>query len=154
MVLSIVVASVTMLGVAISATSGPLRDGAGRPLPAMLAFAIVAGLWLFVVAVISGFAMGGRMSHSVDRLAVVADAADAALPVVGWSRTRGDLRAPHFVGVHAMQTLPCTAWLLGRGPWSSTVAWAALLGITALHAAAAVWALARALTGQPVFTGR
>jgi hypothetical protein len=36
------------------------------------------------------------------------------VPVVNWSTRAGDLRAPHFAGIHALQLLPLFAWLLHR----------------------------------------
>jgi hypothetical protein len=36
------------------------------------------------------------------------------VPIANWSLAAGDLRAPHFVGIHALQLLPLWAWLLGR----------------------------------------
>ena len=40
------------------------------------------------------------------------------LPGVGWSREHGDLRIPHFIGLHAIQALPLIALAVG---WLTSV---------------------------------
>jgi hypothetical protein len=74
------------------------------------------------------------------------------LPVTNWSTRAGDLRAPHFVGIHALQLLPLLAWLvhrrarrLGSGQQVGLVhvAGGVYLGVVVLL----VW---QALRGEPV----
>ncbi len=36
------------------------------------------------------------------------------LPGVGWSVDHGDLRIPHFLGLHGLQAIPFLAWLISR----------------------------------------
>jgi hypothetical protein len=69
------------------------------------------------------------------------------LPVTRWSRTGGDLRVPHFMGLHALQALPLLALFLERrrraGARSIAAAGVVWLGLFAVT-------LAQALRGQPL----
>jgi len=66
-----------------------------------------------------------------------------ALPVVGWSANHGDLRIPHFLGLHAIQILPLIYFLLRRRK-TSEGSLPALVGI----AAASYFTLVAILTWQ------
>ena len=67
------------------------------------------------------------------------------LPGTGWSREHGDLRVPHFIGLHAMQILPLFAWLMGRNRPSLVL----VAGVA--YAALYVILLVQALNGRPLF---
>ena len=71
------------------------------------------------------------------------------LPVTGWSTRHGDVRVPHFIGLHALQALPLFVVLvLRRGRDRTRTA----LAITAAGAYAAVFVglLVQALRGMPM----
>jgi hypothetical protein len=71
------------------------------------------------------------------------------LPITGWSREHGDLRVPHFIGMHAVQVLPAIAWAIGlvaAGAGRRLAVFAAAAGYYALFA----MLLAQALAGHPL----
>ncbi|MFE6505951.1 hypothetical protein [Kitasatospora sp. NPDC057738] len=59
------------------------------------------------------------------------------LPVTDWSTLGGDLRIPHFVGLHALQVLPLIGFLLTTRP----------RGVSARHRVALMWIAALAYLG-------
>lgn len=72
------------------------------------------------------------------------------LPGTGWSREAGDLRVPHFFGLHAIQLVPLFAFLAGRRIVSARKREQAALGVGVSYAALFVILLVQALSGEPV----
>ena len=77
------------------------------------------------------------------------------LPVTGWSTTGGDIRVPHFVGLHGLQTLPLFGYLLAlfAPAWLRTSYRVALVWLAGLSYLCLIGLLTwQALGGQPVIS--
>jgi hypothetical protein len=108
------------------------------PMPTQQLWAIRAGIILFVVFAFEGFVMGARMSHAVG-----GPEGTLGLPLLHWSYTVGDLRAAHFIGMHALQVLPLLACsVIGSARWTAVA--------IAVYTLLAVVVLVLALSGRPV----
>ncbi|WP_158843129.1 hypothetical protein [Saccharothrix deserti] len=158
-------------------------------------WAVRGGLWLAILGMFTGYLMvfqqtgttavdaNGQPVELVSGHSVGVPDGGPGMPLTGWSTTGGDLRVPHFVGMHGLQVMILLAlglvalglaervrtrlvgvaalgylgllvvltWQALRGeslihPGGTT--WAALLGLVAVVAAGAGWAL-RSGTGVP-----
>ena len=90
------------------ATMVAIRFGLGLSLIGMmLGFLMVAPTAAQGAILDNGGTLAVRGAHSVG----VPDGGPA-LPLVGWATTGGDLRVPHFIGIHALQLLPVLALVL------------------------------------------
>jgi hypothetical protein len=73
----------------------------------------------------------------------------AGLPVTGWSRQHGDIRVPHFVGLHAWQVLPVFVLLALRG-FDDRTRTRSAIAASGVYAAVFIALLVQALRGLPV----
>lgn len=108
-------------------------------LPDYYLWAIRAGIAIFVVFSLEGFVMGSRLSHTVG---AVNDNSDWF--IVGWSKTVGDLRVAHFIGMHALQVLPILSFYVFRNCRITML-------VSILYGLLAFATLVQALQGKPVF---
>jgi hypothetical protein len=72
------------------------------------------------------------------------------LPGVGWSREHGDVRAPHFVGLHALQVLPILVHALRRREWPERQRVRAVIAASVAYAGLFAVLLLQALRGQSI----
>jgi len=70
------------------------------------------------------------------------------LPVTGWSREHGDIRVPHFIGLHAIQALAIVAMAVGWWRRPQAVRVRAVLAAAASYASLFLLLLWQALRGQ------
>jgi hypothetical protein len=107
-------------------------------LPDYYVWAIRLGIIIFVIFSFEGFAMGSRLNHSVG-----AFNDNSNWFIIGWSKTVGDLRVSHFIGMHALQVLPILAFYLLKNT-KLTIVLSIFYGLLALST------LFQALQGRPV----
>ena len=116
------------------------NPGGEAPDPILLA-AFRAGALAFSAGSIIGMLIGARESHLVG-----VRWGTPAIPFLNWNLAGGDLRVPHFLGLHGLQFFPLVAWisirtgLRGRLLLPALIAYAVLLGLL----------LFGALQGQPL----
>jgi hypothetical protein len=72
------------------------------------------------------------------------------VPVTGWSRQHGDLRVPHFVGLHAIQALALFAVVLRRWRRPESVRVRAVFAAAGSYALLLLLLLWEALRGKSV----
>ena len=108
-------------------------------LPSYYLWAIRLSILIFVIFSFEGFAMGSRLSHTVG---AVND--NSNLWILGWSKTVGDLRVSHFIGMHALQVLPVLSFYLIKNTKGTVV-------VALLYGVLSVFTLVQALQGKPFF---
>jgi hypothetical protein len=72
-------------------------------------------------------------------------------PIFGWNRAGGDLRIPHFLGMHAQQAIPILGVLIGA--LSPRLRWPVLIAGSLAYAALAVALFIQAVEGRPLLPG-
>ncbi len=109
-------------------------------LPSYYVWSIRLGILIFVVFSFEGGLMGSRMNHSVG---AIND--NSNMWLIGWSKTVGDLRVAHFIGMHALQLLPLLSFYIFKNTKATLV-------LSILYGLLAVSTLVQALNGKPLIT--
>ena len=113
--------------------------------PAYL-WGIGLGLFVFVIASFEGGLMVSQSSHSI-----AAPADGPGLPLLNWSLAGGDLRVAHFLGLHALQVLPLTGYIIAQRESLSSRQARSIMGIVAmLYSGFTVGTFGQAMLGIPL----
>jgi hypothetical protein len=152
---AIVLQTFSSVLVAIALWRQPITDRAiGVALRAGMAITIVGALTAGFMTQPTADQIG--QARSIGRLTtagahtVGAPDGGRGLPGTGWSRDHGDLRIPHFVGLHALQILPFLA-ILARRRWTDTAAVRIMRVVTTSYVALFTILLIEALRGEALF---
>lgn len=119
----------------------------------------LAGLMLSPNAEQTAVIAAGEMPTTVGAHSVGVDDGGAGMAITGWSTEGGDLRVPHFVGLHALQIIPFMGLLIQRRrrqlseSRQTTLVWVGSLGYIGLMGILTWQALrGQALIAPDVFT--
>ncbi|MBI1267486.1 MAG: hypothetical protein GC193_08665 [Cryomorphaceae bacterium] len=111
-------------------------------LPTYYLWAIRLGIMIFVIFSFEGFAMGSKLSHTVG---AIND--NSNWFIVGWSKTVGDLRVSHFIGMHALQVLPILSFYVLKNTKATIL-------VSLLYGTLALATLVQALQGKPLLPAK
>ena len=109
-------------------------------LPVYYVWSIRLGILIFVIFSFEGGLMGSRMNHSVG---AIND--NSNWWIIGWSKTVGDLRVSHFIGMHALQLLPLLSFYVFKNTKITII-------ISIFYGLLATSTLVQALNGKPLIT--
>ena len=130
-----------------------------------LGWALRAGMTITIVGALTGGLMtrptaaqleaarAGQRMTIAGAHTVGAPDGGAGLTGTGWSTQHGDLRVPHFVGLHAVQALPLVALFLGRLRVARKARQGLVLVAAVSYAGLYVVLLTQALQGVPLIAG-
>jgi hypothetical protein len=108
-----------------------------------------SALWLtMILGGLAGIYLSAQSGHWVGGAATDV----AGLPLTGWSRTGGDLRVPHFLGIHAMQLLPFAGWCLACR-WPVPRALHAVRAVAVIYTVLTLATFVQAVAGVPLLFG-
>jgi hypothetical protein len=150
---AILVQTLSSIAVAVALWRHPFTDRA-------LGWALRLGMTITIVGALSGGLMTQpthqqlQAARAGERLTVAgahtigAPDGGPGLPGTGWSTEHGDLRVPHFLGLHALQVLPILAMVLARRRVSNVVRVRLTLTAAASYATLFAILLSQALRGQ------
>jgi hypothetical protein len=153
--LAIVVQTISTIAVAVALWRSPFADQA-------LGWSLRLGMTITIIGAFTGGLMTAPTARQLDAArtgegmtvsgahTVGAPDGGPGLPGTGWSTQHGDLRVPHFLGLHALQAMPLVAFVIGRRRLTESTR----VRLTQIAAASYVGLfgilLAQALRGQPV----
>ena len=110
--------------------------------------AVTFGVLLSLGGMLAGIVMSVHGGHTVG-----APDGGPGLPFTGWSSVVGDLRIPHFVGLHGLELLPLFAFgvqAVGRRRWSTSTQLTLQAWATTAYLGVFVILFAQALRGESV----